>query len=114
MVLMGMDLPLSAVQRQIASAIDLVVHLGRLRDKSRKVLEISEVLAYEEGEIKVQSLYRFEETGRKDGKVQGRLKWFMNYKRKKSYWQQDIKKADYGKAAFKGLALLSGIAYSIL
>ncbi len=35
----------------------------------------------------------------------------MNYKRKKSYWQQDIKKADYGKAAFKGLALLSGIAY---
>ena len=59
MVLMGVDLPLSAVQRQIASAIDLVVHLGRLRDKSRKVLEISEVLAYEEGEIKVQSLYRF-------------------------------------------------------
>ena len=35
----------------------------------------------------------------------------MNYKRKKSYWQQDIKKADYGKVAFKGLALLSGIAY---
>ena len=82
MVLMGMDLPLSAVQRQIASAIDLVVHLGRLRDKSRKVLEISEVLAYEEGEIKVQSLYRFEETGRKDGKVQGRLKWVHELQKK--------------------------------
>lgn len=82
MVLMGVDLPLSAVQRQIASAIDLVVHLGRLRDKSRKVLEISEVLAYEEGEIKVQSLYRFEETGRKDGKVQGRLKWVHELQKK--------------------------------
>ena len=82
MVLMGVDLPLSAGQRQFASAIDLVVHLGRLRDKSRKVLEISEVLAYEEGEIKVQSLYRFEETGRKDGKVQGRLKWVHELQKK--------------------------------
>lgn len=82
MVLMGVDIPLSAVQRQIASAIDLVVHLGRLRDKSRKVLEISEVLAYEAGEIQVQSLYRFEETGSKDGKVQGRLKWIHELQKK--------------------------------
>lgn len=44
MVLMGMDLPLGAVQRQIASGIDIIVHLGRLRDKSRKVLEVSEIL----------------------------------------------------------------------
>ena len=74
MVLMGVDIPLSAVRRQIASAIDLVVHLGRLRDKSRKVLEISEVLDYEHGEIKVQSLYRFEEIKEEGGKVKGRTK----------------------------------------
>ena len=47
MVLMGIKLPLEAVMRQIASGIDILVHLGRLRDKSRKVLEIMEVLGYE-------------------------------------------------------------------
>ena len=62
MVLMGMDLPLGAVQRQIASGIDIIVHLGRLRDKSRKVLEVSEILDYQDGEILVSPLYRFEET----------------------------------------------------
>ena len=67
MVLMGMDLPLGAVQRQIASGIDIIVHLGRLRDKSRKVLEVSEILDYQDGEILVSPLYRFEETGEKDG-----------------------------------------------
>ena len=71
MVLMGMDLPLGAVQRQIASGIDIIVHLGRLRDKSRKVLEVSEILDYQDGEILVSPLYRFEETGEKDGKIQG-------------------------------------------
>ena len=43
MVLMGMDLPLPAIQRQIASGLDIIVHLGRLRDKTRKVLEVTEV-----------------------------------------------------------------------
>ncbi len=61
MVLMGMDIPMAAIEKQIASAIDIFVHLGRLRDKSRKVLEITEVLGYEKGEIKLNSLYRFEE-----------------------------------------------------
>ncbi len=46
MVLMGMDLPLPAIQRQIASGLDIIVHLGRLRDKTRKVLEVTEVLGY--------------------------------------------------------------------
>ena len=50
MVLMGIKLPLEAVMRQIASGIDILVHLGRLRDKSRKVLEIMEVLGYELGD----------------------------------------------------------------
>lgn len=63
MVLMGMNLPLPAIQRQIASGIDIIVHLGRLRDKSRKLLEVSEVLGYENGKICLQSLYKYEEEG---------------------------------------------------
>ncbi len=61
MVLMGMDLPLPAIQRQIASGLDIIVHLGRLRDKSRKVLEVTEVLGYWGQEIHLQPLYRYEE-----------------------------------------------------
>lgn len=63
LVLMGMDIPLMAVRKQIASAIDIVVHLGRLRDKSRKVLEISEVLQCVDGEIEINPLYLFKEDG---------------------------------------------------
>ncbi len=71
MVLMGMDIPLSAVQRQIASAIDIIVHLGRLRDKSRKVLQIVEVLGYENDEIQMQTLYEFQEKQEIDGRIKG-------------------------------------------
>lgn len=71
MVLMGMEIPLPAIRRQIASGIDVIVHLGRLRDKSRKVLEIAEVLDYREGEIVLATLYAFEETGEENGKIQG-------------------------------------------
>ena len=60
MVLMGMSLPLEAVRRQIASGIDLMVHLGRQKDKSRKVLEITEVLGYENGEVKLQTLFQWD------------------------------------------------------
>ena len=63
MVLMGMELPLSAVRRQIASGVDIIVQLGRLRDKSRKVLEIVEITGYEDGEIVTRPLYQFQETG---------------------------------------------------
>lgn len=74
MVLMGMELPLSAIRRQIASGIDILIHLGRLRDRSRRVLEISEVLDFENGEIQVQPLYVFEESGSpKEEKVRGNL-----------------------------------------
>ena len=74
MVLMGVELPLAAIRQQIASGLDIVVHLGRLRDRSRKVLEISEVTGYEEGEIKLRCLYKFEETGQtREGKVVGQL-----------------------------------------
>lgn len=74
MVLMGMNLPLPAIQRQIASGIDIIVHLGRLRDKSRKVLEVTEVLGYEQGEIRLNPLYVYEETGETDGRIQGEWK----------------------------------------
>lgn len=61
MMLMGMDIPLAAVRKQVASAIDIMVHLGRLRDGSRKVLEISEVVGMNEGDIELNPLYVFKE-----------------------------------------------------
>lgn len=74
MILMGMELPLNAVKQQIASGIDILVHLGRLRDKSRKVLEIWEIEGCREGEIQLNQLYCFVESGEaEDGKILGRL-----------------------------------------
>ncbi len=73
MVLMGMDLPLAAVRRQIASGVDVIVHLGRLRDKSRRVLEIVEIKGFENGEIVTLPLYQFQETGEENGRVSGVL-----------------------------------------
>lgn len=74
LVLMGMDIPLEAVRQQIASALDIVVHLGRLRDGSRKVMEISEVGRVEGGYIELFPLFRFVEEGEREGKVIGSLK----------------------------------------
>jgi pilus assembly protein CpaF len=73
MVLMGMELPLSAIRRQIASGVDIIVHLGRLRDKSRRVLEIAELCGMEQGEIILNPLYRFVESGEENGRIRGRL-----------------------------------------
>ena len=71
MVLMGMELPVSAIRRQIASAVDILVHLGRLRDGSRKVLEIVQITGYRcaTEEILTEPLYVFEETGEKGGET---------------------------------------------
>ncbi len=74
MILMGMDLPLNAIRQQIASGIDIIIHLGRLRDKSRKVLEIVEVLGFEHENIEIKTLYKFEETGEdENGRILGVL-----------------------------------------
>ena len=74
MILMGMDLPLSAIRGQLASGIDIIVHLGRLRDKSRKVIEIAEVTGIEDGRVALQTLYRFREDGEdENGKIRGEL-----------------------------------------
>lgn len=72
MVLMGVEIPLAAVRKQIASAVDVIIHLGRLRDKSRKVLEICEVLGMEKDEIKLSKLYEFVEEDSQDC-IYGRL-----------------------------------------
>lgn len=73
MMMMGIDLPLTAISRQVASAIDIIIHLGRLRDKSRRVMEITEVLNYADGKIQLQTLYEFTEEGVQDGKILGKL-----------------------------------------
>lgn len=72
MILMGMDIPALAVRRQLASGIDLMIHLGRLRDKRRVILEISEIDGCEDGEIVLNPIYSFQENGMdKNGKVLG-------------------------------------------
>lgn len=73
MVLMGQELPLSAIRSQIASGINIIIQLGRLRDKSRRVLEIAELDGIVDGEIVLNTLYQFEEISEKDGKVIGEL-----------------------------------------
>lgn len=75
MVLMGMDIPIAAIRRQIASGIDVLIHLGRIRDRSRKVLQIAEVTGYTEGAVQLAPLYVFEESGTDAyGNVQGKLR----------------------------------------
>lgn len=75
MTLMGAELPLAAIRSQIASAIDILVHLGRLRDGSRKVLEIVEIGGYIDGEIRLNPLFRFTEESEQSKKtVKGTLK----------------------------------------
>ena len=73
MMMMGIDLPLPAIQRQLASALDIIIHLGRLRDKSRRVLRIEEILGYSEGRINTKTLFEFREEGMENEKIKGFL-----------------------------------------
>lgn len=73
MALSGADLPLVALRSQIAGAIDILIHLGRLRDRTRRVLNIMEVGDYKDGQIELFPLFEFQETGERDGKVLGEL-----------------------------------------
>lgn len=73
LVLMGAEIPLMAVRRQIASAIDIIIHLGRLRDKYRRVLEITEVLDIRNGEYVLNPIYSFVEKRENKDKVSGKL-----------------------------------------
>jgi enamine deaminase RidA (YjgF/YER057c/UK114 family) len=75
MVLMaGIELPLRAIREQVASAVDLIVHTARLKDGSRKIINITEVYGIEDDEILLQDIFAFEQTGVVDGKIQGDLK----------------------------------------
>ena len=74
MVLSGNQIPIEAIRQQIASAIDIIIQLSRLRDKTRRTIEISEVAGYENGSIRINPLYRFVETGEEpDGRIIGSL-----------------------------------------
>ena len=74
MILMSATLPISAIRRQIASGVDIIVHLGRLRDKSRKVLEITEIKGMSNEEILLNPIFKFREIGQKKSeKVEGKL-----------------------------------------
>src|SRR5512141_1504334 len=75
MVLMtGYELPLRAIREQIASAVDLIVHTARLKDGSRKIVNITEVFGIEDDEILTQDIFVFEQTAFRDGKIEGELK----------------------------------------
>lgn len=91
MILTGYDMPILAIRQQIAAAIDIVIHVGRLRDNSRRMLEISEVLGVENGEIQMQVLYKFVEKEELDGKIIG--EWIIenSLKNKLKLIQRGIK-----------------------
>jgi enamine deaminase RidA (YjgF/YER057c/UK114 family) len=70
----GYELPLRAIREQIASAVDLIVHTARLRDGSRKIVNITEVYGIEDDEILTEDIFVFEQTALRDGKVEGELR----------------------------------------
>ena len=70
----GMDLPLRAIREQIASAVNLIVHISRLRDGTRRVTHITEVQGMEGDQVVLQDVFVFEQTAYVDGKVQGKLR----------------------------------------
>ena len=75
MVLMGMEIPISAIRKQIASGFDYMIHLGRLKDGSRRVLEIAQPIGFVEGEVRIQTIFRFEQKGKNiEGRIQGDLR----------------------------------------
>ncbi len=74
MVLTAMDIPIVAVRKQIASAVDLVIHVGRCRDRSRKILEICEVEGMNDGEIALRTLFEFKASDDTGGRVHGKLR----------------------------------------
>ncbi len=69
----SVPLPIQAVRGQIASGLDFIVHLGRIRDRTRKMLEIDEVLGMKNGEVELEARWKFEESGEKDGRVIGKF-----------------------------------------
>lgn len=97
LVLTGMDIPIEAVRQQIASAVDLVIQLGRLRDKSRRVLTIAEILGVQDGSIRIHPIYQFNEQGEDaDGRVLGQIEWTGNRLQHLGKLQRAGLEVDYG------------------
>ena len=87
MVLMGMEMPLSAIRKQIASGFGLMIHLGRLKDGSRRILEIAEPVGFAEGEVVMRTIYQFERMGiSEDGKIQGELRKVGEMEHVEKFW----------------------------
>lgn len=98
MVLMGMEIPLTAVRSQIAAGIDVIIHLGRLRDKTRKILEIVEIVKCEDGKYQLNPLFHFKETSScKEGPVAGKL-----FKEGELICDEKLKRAGFGKENYDG------------
>ena len=74
MILMGIDMPVAAIRQQLTSAIDIIIHLGRLRDKTRRVLQIAEIVGVSRGEVKFNKLFEFAENAESNGRGLGELK----------------------------------------
>ena len=74
MMMLHTEIPISALRRQMASGIDIIIHLSRLRDKSRRLMEVREITGFENGEIISSPIYQFVEEGEANGKVLGSLK----------------------------------------
>lgn len=94
MILMGYDMPVLAIRQQLSAAIDILIHLGRLRDNSRRVMEICEVIGMNNGEIQTSPLFVFEETGEENGRVLGRLVPKNQLKNIKKLQQNGVREAE--------------------
>lgn len=98
LVLTGMDIPLEAVRNQIASAIDIVVQLGRLRDKSRKVLSVEEITGLQNGKVVLNPLFHFHEAGEdSSGRILGQIEWTGNVLHDTGKLQRSGLKVSYSK-----------------
>ncbi|RKP53811.1 CpaF family protein [Cohnella endophytica] len=95
MVLSGAELPVSVVRKQISSAIDVIIHISRFRDSSRRVTEICEVTGMLGEEIELRTLFRFVEAGERDGRIIGSLQ--------RSDSLQDIRKLSHAGLAKEGM-----------
>ncbi len=80
MMMLHTEIPIGALRRQMASGIDIIIQIGRLRDRSRRLLEIREITGYEDNEMASQVLYRFEESGEVRGRVSGELRFINQLK----------------------------------
>lgn len=118
MVLMAAELPLMAIRSQICAAIDVIVQLGRLRDKSRRVLEIVELTGLEQGEIQLNPLYVFQENqgGTEQGNAEGRKGGAGGYPKKAAGGEQgkkenrrnEFRQREYGKNGEKETGMVEG------